>query len=56
MNQNKFLSLINTVGVKHRYTLNPKADGAIEFNGLLLDIVERANIPLTEKVNYLYRI
>lgn len=54
MNQNKFLSLINTVGVKHRYTLNPKADGAIEFNGLLLDIVERANIPLTEKVNYLY--
>ena len=54
MNQNKFLSLINTVGVKHRYTLNPKADGAIEFNGLLLDIVESENIPLTEKVNYLY--
>ncbi len=56
MNQNKFLSLINTIDSKKKFLLDPKTDGGIEFNSLLLRIARNENVPVYERVNYLYII
>ena len=53
MNQNKFLSLINT-SKNANYWISPKDDGGLEFNGLLMNIAENTNVPLVERVGYLY--
>ena len=53
MNQNKFLSLINT-SKNENYLVSPKSDGGLEFNSLLMNIGENCNVPLMERVGYLY--
>ncbi|MCM1214024.1 MAG: hypothetical protein NC548_05840 [Lachnospiraceae bacterium] len=54
MNQNKFLSLINTLDQTTKYYIDPKTDGSIEFNSLLLQLAENDKVPVYERVNYLY--
>jgi len=54
VNQNKFLSLINTINFKKKSLLDPKSDGSIEFNSLLLQTATNEKVPVYERVNYLY--